>query len=138
MLRLRLALVAVPLLLSACTRTDAPEPAAETPVTQAPATPEASPARMEGGVQVAEMTVDAQRYTPAAIALEAGVPARLVITRTAENSCATEVHAPELGVPKTPLPLGEPVAVTFTPSEAGTFTLACGMDMLSAAVIVRS
>lgn len=138
MTRFRLALAAAPLLFAACTRTDAPaEPPAPAPETQT-AAPEPTAARMEDGVQVVEMTVDEKGYRPAALALQAGVPARIVFTRTSDGTCTKEVHAPALGVPKTALPLGEPVAVTFTPSEAGTFTIACGMDMSEAAVIVRS
>ena len=114
------------LALSACREAeDAPEPP---PVA----------ARMEGGVQTAEVAVGAGGYEPASVALRAGVPARLVFTRTTDDSCGETVHAEALGVAETRLPLGQPVTVEFTPDEAGRFTFACGMDMMEGTVVVRS
>lgn len=115
--------LAAALVLSACG--EAPEPAP-------------AEARMEGGIQTAAITVGADGYTPTSVALRAGVPARLVFTRTTDDTCGTDVHAPALGVARTPLPLGRPVAVAFTPGEAGRFTFACGMDMLEGTIVVRS
>ena len=113
------------LALSACGSNDAPEP---TPVE----------ARMEDGVQTVEIAVGAEGYEPASIALRAGVPARLVFTRTSDDSCGTEVLSPALGIEETRLPLGQAVPVEFTPGEAGRFTFACGMDMMEGAIVVRS
>lgn len=95
-------------------------------------------ARMEGGVQTAEIAVGADGFEPAAVALRPGVPARLVFTRTTDGTCARTVHAEALGIPETRLPLGQAVPVAFTPAEAGRFTFACGMDMVEGAVVVRS
>jgi plastocyanin domain-containing protein len=95
-------------------------------------------ARMEGGIQTADVSVDGTAFEPAAIRLRPGVPARLVLTRTEAATCADSVHAPGLGVPMTALPVGEPVAVEFKPDEAGTYTFACGMDMVSARIVVQS
>jgi Cu(I)/Ag(I) efflux system membrane fusion protein len=93
---------------------------------------------MEGGVQVADVTVGTEGFEPAAVALRSGVPARLVFTRTTEDSCGTEVHSPTLGIEETRLPLGQAVPIEFTPGEAGRYTFACGMDMMEGAVVVRS
>jgi len=132
--RLLLLPAAFAFLLGACggdrPATDAPGTTAQT------AAPEATPARMEAGVQVADIAVEAEGFRPERVALRAGVPARLVFTRKTDGTCATNVQAPTLGVAETALPLGEPVAVTFTPSEAGTFVFGCGMDMVKGAVIV--
>jgi plastocyanin domain-containing protein len=104
---------------------------------EVPANP--TPARLEGGVQVVEIAVDTTGFTPRAVELRAGVPARLVFTRTTDGTCATEVASPALGIPTTDLPLDRPTAVAFTPDEAGTFAFACGMDeMVEGAVVVRS
>lgn len=102
--------------------------------------PESPPvaARMEGGVQTAEIAVGAEGYEPASVELRAGVPARLVFTRTTDDTCGKTVHAEALGVVRTRLPLGRPVSVEFTPDEAGRFTFACGMDMMEGTVVVRS
>jgi plastocyanin domain-containing protein len=113
----------------------------DSPEAEAPAPPEATdvtpvPARMEDGVQVAEITVGPRGYSPSHIALEAGVPARLVFTRTVEGACAEQVQSPALGIAKTPLPLNEPHAIEFTPPASGTFGFTCGMEMMEGAVIV--
>jgi hypothetical protein len=92
---------------------------------------------LRGRVQVVGVRVGASGFKPARIALRAGVPARLVFTRTARSTCAVQVEVPAFGVPKTDLPLGRPVAVEFTPREAGEFAFACGMGMERGALLVR-
>ncbi len=62
--------------------------------------------------------------------LKAGQPVTLVVTRTAEQTCATDVVLKEFGISR-PLPLGKPVEVTFTPSKPGKVHVACAMDMVS-------
>ena len=129
-------LLAAPLALTACADDTsdpvevadaAPEPVG---VTDALAEP-----RMVDGVQVVDVEAGAA-FSPSRIRLEAGVPARLVITRTAENTCVTEVEVPAYDVGPVALPLGEPVAVEFTPTEPGDVSFACGMDMVTGQVVV--
>ncbi len=93
---------------------------------------------MRNGVQTISVAVTPSGYSPARIALRAGVPARIVFTRTVDGGCVQSVKAPELGVAQTALPLGRPVAVSFTPGTAGTFSFACASGMVRGAVIVRS
>lgn len=95
-------------------------------------------AHVEDGVQVVHVSVTAQGYAPGSITLRAGVPARLVFTRHAEGGCIEQVQIPSLGVAPTYLPLHEPVTITVTPPEDGTFTFACGMDMIRGTILVRS
>lgn len=94
--------------------------------------------RLIAGVQVVELEVGKMGYSADKIALAAGVPARLVFTRTEEGGCTHQVQIPAFGVEATDLPLNEPVAIEFTPEEAGTFTFACGMDMIQGSLLVRS
>ena len=95
-------------------------------------------AHMENGVQVVEVEVIKEGYRPERITLEAGVPARLVFTRRVEGECPSQVRIPAFGIEATDLPMNEPVALEFTPDERGTFTFACGMDMLKGTVVVES
>lgn len=94
--------------------------------------------RMVDGVQVAHIEAGRMGYQPRTIALEAGVPARLVFTRTADSECSSQVKIPAFGVPVTDLPIDEPVAVAFTPAESGTFEFVCGMDMQRGSLMIRS
>ena len=95
-------------------------------------------AAVENGVQTVAVTVGPGGFAPDRVALRAGVPARLVFTRTTDRTCATEVQVPSLGVGKTALPLDEAVVVTFTPTEAGTFAFTCGMGMMRGTLIVTA
>lgn len=95
-------------------------------------------AGMVDGRQVIAITADAEGFTPSRIELKAGVPARLVFTRTSASSCAETISVPEFGVERKPLPVGEEVAVEFTPEEQGEFTFVCGMDMVEGALVVSS
>ena len=95
-------------------------------------------ARMVDGVQVVEIEAGRMGYAPKQVALEAGVPARLVFTRTVESDCSARVKIPAFDVPVTDLPLNEPVAVEFTPDESGEFEFVCGMDMQRGSIMIRS
>lgn len=88
------------------------------------------------GVQEQRITVGPEGFEPARVELVAGQPARLLFTRTTDQTCATEVKAPGVGVASTDLPLNETVAVEFTPGEAGSYTFACGMDMIEGTLVV--
>jgi len=92
---------------------------------------------MVDGVQVIEVEAGMMGFAPKKIALEAGVPARLVFTRTVESACSEQVQIPALGIEKTDLPLNEPVAIAFTPEKGGSFTFVCGMDMQTGTLLVE-
>ena len=135
-------LAAAVLLFGACatetdveTQTAEPEPVAA--VEAAPEPTAATPDEVDG-VQTIGITVGKMGYEPGVIALQAGVPARLVFTRTVASACAEEIQVPAFGVETTPLPLNEPVAIEFTPDEAGEFAFVCGMDMMRGQLVVRS
>ncbi|MEM1044207.1 MAG: cupredoxin domain-containing protein [Bacteroidota bacterium] len=99
---------------------------------------EAASPEMVDGVQVIEIEAGRMGYQPRQIALEAGVPARLVFTRTVEGECSSQITIPAYDVPTTDLPLGEPVAVEFTPAEAGEVEFVCGMDMQRGTIAIAS
>lgn len=126
-------------LLSACTEApssrNVSDPAAEsTP----PTNDEAVRAERAGDVQVVEIEVGTSGYSPERIALEGGVPARLVFTRTADVPCTEYVSIPEFGVERTELPLHEEQVIEIVPAEEGEFTFVCGMDMQEGTLIVAA
>ncbi|ARA94527.1 hypothetical protein AWN76_016090 [Rhodothermaceae bacterium RA] len=95
-------------------------------------------ARVQDGVQVVRIDITGAAFEPSQIRLRKGVPARLVFTRHTDRTCATDVMIPGLGVDATPLPLHESVTIEVTPQEDGTFTFACGMDMIEGVLVVTS
>ena len=133
------------LLVAACggqpepAETQPPEEAsAEQAASSSATTAEATPAVMEDGVQVIEITVGPMGYRPRVVTLEQGVPARLVFTRTAGAGCNEQVQSEGLGIEPTTLPLNEPVVIEIVPDQAGSYTFACGMDMLDGTIIVEA
>lgn len=95
-------------------------------------------AEIQDGVQVIDIEAGAMGYAPGAVHLEADIPARLVFTRTVDSACSSQITVPAFDVPATDLPLGEPVAVEFTPTEAGDFAFVCGMDMQRGTLMIQS
>lgn len=95
-------------------------------------------AGMQGAPVVQEMKISVgdTSFDPARLTVRAGVPARLIFTRTSEKTCATSVVFASLKIKKD-LPLNEPVAIEFTPDRAGEIAFACGMNMLRGAVAVH-
>lgn len=114
---------------------ESPAPTGEAPVAEtAPAPTEP---QIEDGVQVVHVTTGPAGYEPQLIALQAGMPARLVFTRTVDSECLEQVQIPDVGIERTDLPLNEPVAIEFTPEQEGEFTFVCGMDMQTGTLLVR-
>jgi plastocyanin domain-containing protein len=84
--------------------------------------------------QTVERKVTAKGFEPDAVAVKKGEPVTLVITRTVERTCATEIVIDEHNI-KTKLPLNKPVTVTFTPSKAGELKYGCAMNKMVGGVL---
>lgn len=82
------------------------------------------------------ISVTKNGFEPASVHLKAGQPVRLVVTRTVERTCVTDIVVSEFGIKK-PLPLNKAVDVRFTPRKAGTIRYACAMDMVAGSLIVE-
>ena len=83
-----------------------------------------------------EVKVTSEGWVPGTIPARAGEPLTLVVTRTTDRTCATELVVKDYGI-NARLPLGTPVTVTFTPRKAGEVKFACGMDMITGVVVVK-
>lgn len=68
--------------------------------------------------------------------LKAGQPVTLVVTRSVDKTCATDIVLKEFGLAQ-PLPLNKPVEVTFTPKKPGVVRFACAMDMIAGSLKVE-
>lgn len=120
----------VAFVLSACNDTPAPRTEVDAP--------QPAPAETAGDLQVVEIEVGAAGYSPDRIVLEAGVPARLVFTRTFDAPCIEYISIPAFGVEKTALPLDAQQVIEIVPTEEGEYTFVCGMNMQEGTLIVAS
>ena len=81
------------------------------------------------------ITADENGFKPSSVTFKKGEPAKLVFTRTSDDTCATEVVFPELNVKKD-LPKGTPVTIDIPTDKEQKLTFQCGMGMYKSAVVV--
>jgi plastocyanin domain-containing protein len=75
-------------------------------------------------------------FDPWRIEARQGETLVLLVTRTTDDTCATELVIPEAGV-NAPLPLGKPTRVELTPKGKGTLRFSCAMKMFQGEIDVR-
>ncbi|MFI9846997.1 heavy metal translocating P-type ATPase [Nonomuraea sp. NPDC051941] len=92
-------------------------------------------ADLHEGVQEIEVTIKGG-YSPDVIRARQGVPLRLVFDRREGGECTSHVVFPDFGVDRV-LPAFQRTAVELTPSEAGEYGFACGMNMVRGHLIVE-
>jgi len=86
--------------------------------------------------QVVAIEVTSEGFVPAQVKVKANQPVKLLVTRKTDRTCATAIVIKEFAINK-PLPLNQPVEITFTPTKAGKFRYACGMDMIAGVITVE-
>lgn len=104
-------------------------------VTLAATTALAKPDHKKLTEQVVRIDVTPKGFVPAKIQVKAGHPVKLVVTRRTDQTCATDIVIKDFNISK-PLPLDQPVAVTFTPTKPGQIRYACAMNMVAGVIIV--
>jgi plastocyanin domain-containing protein len=110
-----------------CSKDSKPaEPSAPAAAAQ-PATP--------GETRTIALSVTEKGYEPSPITLKQGQPVKLVLTRTTDNTCATEIVMEEYGI-DTKLPLNQPVEVSFTPTKTGKLLYGCAMGKMISGVFM--
>ena len=82
------------------------------------------------------IVADDKGFTPSSVTLKKGGPGRLTFFRTTDETCATEVVFPEIGLKKA-LPKGQPVMVDVPTTEDRKLTFQCGMGMYKSAVLIQ-
>jgi plastocyanin domain-containing protein len=97
--------------------------------------PAAAPVAQQAGKAI-EIQVTGEGFVPASIRVRKGQKVRLVVTRTTDRTCATEIVIRDQGINRK-LPLNQPVTVEFTPVKSGQIRYACGMDMVSGVIVVE-
>jgi plastocyanin domain-containing protein len=73
-------------------------------------------------------------FEPAETKVPKGRPVTLVVTRTTDQTCATEMVFAGLEK-RHDLPLNQPVRITLPAGEGGTLNYACGMDMIKGSIV---
>ena len=90
----------------------------------------------QGHGQHIELAVTENGFEPARVEVAANQPVTLVVTRKTDKTCAKELVLKEYNINQ-PLPMNEAVEITFTPTQAGDLTYACGMDMIKGVIAVQ-
>jgi plastocyanin len=90
-------------------------------------------ATTSGNVQKISVDVSKGYYDPSTIQLKAGVPAE--ITFSASSGCTGQVQSQDLGF-SADLTQG-PATVKLPAVSAGTYTFACGMNMVRGTIVVK-
>jgi plastocyanin domain-containing protein len=97
--------------------------------------PEKAREAAPGEPRVIQLTITEKGYEPSPVTLKQGEPVKLVLTRTTDHTCATEIVLDEYGI-NTKLPLNEPVTVSFTPDKAGKLVYGCAMSKMISGVLM--
>jgi len=88
----------------------------------------------KGNVQIINMTVSYQGFTPNVFNLKKGIPVRWVIDGQQVSGCLSEIISPSFDI-KQKIATGQNV-IEFTPDKVGTFGFSCWMGMVRGKFIV--
>ena len=91
-------------------------------------------ANVVGGVQIVKITVQGG-YSPDLIQVTRGVPLRMEFDRQEAGDCSSRVVIPAFKI-NAALSAFQTTVVEFTPQDAGSFSFACGMNMLRGRLVV--
>jgi sulfite exporter TauE/SafE len=87
------------------------------------------------GVVEVPLTVSGGGYQPSALKIPADKPVRLIVNRPEENACSKQLAFPQLGILQDLKDNGTTI-VELPATKAGTYTMTCGMGMLSGQLVV--
>ena len=111
------------------------KPAEPSAASAASAPAAAQPAAKPGEPRTIALSVTKQGYEPSPVTLKQGEPVKLVLTRTTDETCATEIVLEDYNI-NTPLPLNQPVEVAFTPNKTGKLVYGCAMGKMISGVFM--
>ena len=108
----------------------------ETPVAPPETAAAPAPAAAGDGVQTADLKISGGDYQPAAIAVKAGVPLRLQVTRDEKPGCGDVLTIPSQNISR-PIPVNQVTTIEFTPQKEGDLEFTCGMNMMRGKIVVQ-
>jgi plastocyanin domain-containing protein len=128
--------LAVILALASCKKQEPAPAPVSTPVRPA-AAPSAAPVATAGAGEARSIAlkVTSDGFMPDSIPLKANQPVKFVVTRTTDETCATDLLIDGTDV-KVALPLNTPVEIAWTPTKAGKVKFGCAMDMMVSGVLL--
>jgi hypothetical protein len=87
------------------------------------------------GVVEVPLAITNTQYQPAALNIPADKPVRIVVTRNEDVACSDQIAFPQLGI-KQDLKANGVTTVNLPATKGGTYTMTCGMGMMSGQLIV--
>ncbi len=99
--------------------------------------PAAEPAEFRtaaDGVAEIDLVIENTRFVPETVNIPADTPVRIIVDRREDNTCSDQLAIPQAGVLADLAPFST-TAVDVPPLSEGTYTLTCGMGMMSGRVI---
>lgn len=97
---------------------------------------QAARATVTAGVQKVGVVVRGG-YSPNVVQVRQGVPVEIDFDRQESGDCTARVAFPDLQVSAS-LPAHQHTSVRFTPTRAGSFQFACGMNMVQGTLVVTA
>ena len=91
--------------------------------------------RGQDGVVEVPLAIINTRFVPSTLAIPADEPVRLIVDRQEANACSDQLALPQLGV-LVDLAPNAVTTVELPATGAGTYTLTCGMGMMSGSLVV--
>lgn len=86
--------------------------------------------------QVVEIKITENGFEPSNLQVPADVPVTLKVTRTTDNTCATEIKIKDRNVQKK-LPLNEVVSIDLGKVKKGKLDFSCGMNMIKGVITAK-
>lgn len=80
------------------------------------------------------IVIENVRFVPETVSVPADRPVRLIVDRRENDSCSDQLAIPQLGVLVDLKPFAK-TAVELPATKAGTYTLTCGMGMMSGRIV---
>ena len=91
--------------------------------------------RADDGVAEVRLVIRDTRFEPSTLVLPEDEPVRLLVDRREDEACSDRIAVPQMGLLADLVPFGTTV-VELPPVRGGTFTLTCGMGMMSGMIVV--
>lgn len=95
----------------------------------------AQESNLVSGIQVLEMTVKPDGYSPNYFQVKAGTPVKLNLNTTGQLGCSSAFRIPKLGISKR-LTANSTESIEFTPEKAGKIPFTCAMGMYTGVIEV--